>query len=206
MIKAHSMSNHSYRDSVAVFKLLTRDSGFFPNRYSFVFAFGACGNGLCVREGEQVFLHAVKVGLDCNVFVVNALIGMFGKWGDVEDARKVFDLAVGCFMEALDLFHKMLQSEVKPNEYTMVSTLAACSKLVALDQGNWIHVYIRRGEIKMNDRLLASLIDMYAKCGEIESASSVFCEHKVKRKVWPWNAMIGGFAMHGKPEEAINVF
>ncbi|RHN52079.1 putative pentatricopeptide [Medicago truncatula] len=201
MIKAHSMSNHSYRDSVAVFKLLTRDSGFFPNRYSFVFAFGACGNGLCVREGEQVFLHAVKVGLDCNVFVVNALIGMFGKWGDVEDARKV-----GCFMEALDLFHKMLQSEVKPNEYTMVSTLAACSKLVALDQGNWIHVYIRRGEIKMNDRLLASLIDMYAKCGEIESASSVFCEHKVKRKVWPWNAMIGGFAMHGKPEEAINVF
>ncbi|XP_024642254.1 pentatricopeptide repeat-containing protein At5g19020, mitochondrial-like [Medicago truncatula] len=58
----------------------------------------------------------------------------------------------------------------------------------------------------MNDRLLASLIDMYAKCGEIDSASSVFHEHKVKRKVWPWNAMIGGFAMHGKPEEAISLF
>ncbi|MCI61330.1 pentatricopeptide repeat-containing protein, partial [Trifolium medium] len=42
----------------------------------------------------------------------------------------------------------------------------------------------------MDDKLLASLIDMYAKCGEIESASSVFYEHKVKRKVWPWNAMI----------------
>jgi pentatricopeptide repeat protein len=109
-------------------------------------------------------------------------------------------------VEALDFFHKMLQSEVKPNEYTMVSALAACSNLVALDQGKWIHVYIRRGEIKMNDKLLASLIDMYAKCGELESASSVFHEHKVKRKVWPWNAMIGGFAMHGKPEEAINVF
>jgi len=109
-------------------------------------------------------------------------------------------------MEALDFFHKMLQSDVKPNEYTMVSALAACSNLVALDQGKWIHVYIWRDKIKMNDRLLASLIDMYAKCGEIDSASSVFHEHKVKRKVWPWNAMIGGFAMHGKPEEAISLF
>lgn len=109
-------------------------------------------------------------------------------------------------MEALDLFHKMLQVGPKPNEYTLVSALSACSNLVALDQGRWIHVYIGRGEIKMNDRLLASLIDMYAKCGEIESASSVFHEHNAKRKVWPWNAMIGGFAMHGKPNEAINVF
>jgi len=94
MIKAHSLSNHSYRDSIAVFQSLIRDSGYFPNRYSFVFAFGACGNGMCVWEGEQVFTHAVKVGLDGNVFVVNALIGMFGKWGNVEDARKVFDSAV----------------------------------------------------------------------------------------------------------------
>jgi pentatricopeptide repeat protein len=129
MIKAHSLSNHLYRDSVAVFRLLTRDSGFFPNRYSFVFAFGACGNGMCVREGEQVFTHAVKVGLDGNVFVVNSLIGMFGKLGDVEDARKVFDSAVdrdlyswntmigvyvgsGNMILANDLFDKMHERDV----------------------------------------------------------------------------------------------
>lgn len=109
-------------------------------------------------------------------------------------------------MEALDFFHRMLQVGPKPNEYTLVSALAACSNLVALDQGKWIHSFIGRGEIKMNERLLASIIDMYAKCGEIESASRVFWEHNAKRKVWPWNAMIGGFAMHGKPSEAIKVF
>ncbi|CAK8577157.1 unnamed protein product [Lathyrus sativus] len=254
MIKENSLSPRSCCDSFAVFRSLIQDSGLSPNRYSFVFAFGACGNGLCVREGEQVFSHAVRVGLDNNVFVVNALIGMYGKMGLVEDGRRVFESAMdkdlfswntmiaayvgsgdivvakelfdemherdvvswstiiagyvqaGCFMESLDFFHKMLQAGVKPNEYTMVSALAACSNLVALDQGKWIHVYIRRHKIRMNDRLLASLIDMYAKCGEIESALSVFYEHKVKRKVWPWNAMIGGLAMHGKPEEAINLF
>lgn len=94
MIKAHSLSPHSCRDSLAVFRSLTRDSGLFPNRYSFVFAFGACGNGLGVLEGEQVRSHAVKLGMEDNVFVVNALIGMYGKLGLVEDGRKVFEWAV----------------------------------------------------------------------------------------------------------------
>ena len=110
-------------------------------------------------------------------------------------------------MEALDLFHKMLQAGPKPNEFTVVSALVACANLVALDQGRWIHVYIDKGEIKMNEKLLASLIDMYAKCGQIESALKVFFnERGLRRKVWPWNAMIGGFAMHGKSKEAIDIF
>ena len=93
MIKAHSLSPDSCRDSLVVFRSLIRDSGLAPNRYSFVFAFGACGNGLGVQEGEQVRVHAVKVGLENNVFVANALIGMYGKWGLVEESRKVFEWA-----------------------------------------------------------------------------------------------------------------
>nr|XP_007152410.1 hypothetical protein PHAVU_004G127800g [Phaseolus vulgaris]ESW24404.1 hypothetical protein PHAVU_004G127800g [Phaseolus vulgaris] len=254
MIKAHSLLPHSCHNSFGVFRSLTRDSDLFPNRYSFVFAFSACGNGLSMQEGQQVRVHAVKVGLENNVFVLNALISMYGKWGLVEEGWKVFQWAVdrdlyswntmiaafvgsgdmsrakelfdgmqekdvvswstiiagyvqvGCFVEALDFFNEMLQIGPRPNEYTLVSAFAACSNLVALDQGKWIHAYIGRGEIKMNERLLASIIDMYAKCGEIESASRIFFNYKVKQKVWPWNAMIGGFAMHGKPNEAINVF
>ncbi|PKI61090.1 hypothetical protein CRG98_018535 [Punica granatum] len=80
----------------------------------------------------------------------------------------------GCFLEALDLFHEMLRSGAKPNQFTLVSALSACANLVALDQGRWIHVFIGKNEIKMNERLLASLIDMYAKCAEVEFASKVF--------------------------------
>ncbi|AES75854.1 pentatricopeptide (PPR) repeat protein [Medicago truncatula] len=148
-------------------------------------------------DARNVFDSAI----DRDLYSWNTMIGVYVGSGNMIQAKNLFDemherdvvswstiiagyVQVGCFMEDLEFFHNMLQSEVKPNEYTMVSALA----------------------IKMNDRLLASLIDMYAKCGEIDSASSVFHEHKVKRKVWPWNAMIGGFAMHGKPEEAISLF
>ncbi|XP_054819840.1 pentatricopeptide repeat-containing protein At3g62890-like isoform X1 [Prosopis cineraria] len=254
IIKAHALSPTSSHNSFLVFHLLTRSSSLSPNQYTFVFVFNACGNGLGILQGKQVRAHAIKLGLESNLFVTNALIGMYGKWGLVEEGRKVFNCAVvrdmyswntmmaaytgsgkmdqanelfskmperdvvswstiiagyvqgGLFMEGLDFFHNMLQAGAKPNQYTLVSALAACSNLVALDQGKWIHVYIDKGEIKMNERLHAGLIDMYAKCGEIEFALRVFHEHKVKRKVWPWNAIIGGLAMHGKPNEAIKIF
>ena len=255
MINAHSLSPTSSHNSLILFRSMVRGSGLLPNRYTFVFVFKACGNGLGVLEGEQIRVHAIKFGLENNVFVTNALIGMYANWGLVEEARRMFDwsvnrdlyswnimlggyvgtgdmvqamdlfdemcerdvvswstiiagyVQVGCFMEALDLFHKMLQTGPKPNEFTLVSALAACANLVALDQGRWIHVYLDKGEIKMNEQVLASLIDMYSKCGEIEFASKIFhYERGLKRKVWPWNAMIGGFAMHGKSKAAIDTF
>lgn len=93
MIKAHALSPTSY-NSLTVFQSMTRGPGLLPNQYTFVFVFNACGNGLGVLEGEQVRVHAIKLGFESNLFVTNALIGMYGKWGLVEEGRKVFDWAV----------------------------------------------------------------------------------------------------------------
>lgn len=110
-------------------------------------------------------------------------------------------------MEAMELFHDMQSSGVAPNEFTLTSILTACANLVALDQGRWVHSYINRARINLNDRLLAGLIDMYAKCGEIDWAWRVFNEEGIsKRTVWPWNAMLSGFAVHGMPGDAVDLF
>ncbi|OVA11186.1 Pentatricopeptide repeat [Macleaya cordata] len=110
-------------------------------------------------------------------------------------------------MEAIELFREMLKRGPAPNEFTLVGALAACANLVALDQGRWIHVYIDKAGINISEELLATLVDMYSKCGEIEFASSVFYnENSPKRTISPWNAMIGGFAMNGWSNEAVDLF
>ncbi|XP_077210303.1 pentatricopeptide repeat-containing protein At5g48910-like [Tasmannia lanceolata] len=255
IIKAHAPTTHSSHNSLLVLRSLLRNSSPLPNQYTFVFVLHACCYGLGVLEGEQVRVHAIKLGFETNVFVTNVLIRMYANRGSVEEARRVFDwsterdlftwnlmisgyvgssdlvrareifdrmperdvvswstmiggcVQVGLFTEAMELFREMLLTGIAPNEFTLATSLAACANLVALDQGRWIHVYINKARFKMNERLLASLIDMYAKCGEIDFASKVFFnEHSPKRTVWPWNAMIGGFAMHGKSKQAIDIF
>ncbi|XP_047948805.1 pentatricopeptide repeat-containing protein At5g19020, mitochondrial-like [Salvia hispanica] len=57
------------------------------------------------------------------------------------------------------------------------------------------------------DNLSTAIIDMYAKCGSIDSALEVFDQIRDKaKKVDPWNAIIYGLAMHGKAEASLRIF
>ncbi|KAI3445430.1 hypothetical protein Pfo_002095 [Paulownia fortunei] len=111
----------------------------------------------------------------------------------------------GYFKEALEVFGQMQREEIKPSKFVLSGALAACANLGALDQGKWIHAYIRRNRIVLDAVLGTSLVDMYAKCGRLDLAWDVF--EKIKQKeVFCWNAMIGGLAMHGRAEDAIDLF
>ncbi|CAI9762187.1 unnamed protein product [Fraxinus pennsylvanica] len=45
-------------------------------------------------------------------------------------------------MEVLNMFSRMQQSFVKPNEVTLVELISACANLGALNQGTWAHAYV----------------------------------------------------------------
>ncbi|KAL1818849.1 hypothetical protein ACET3Z_013718 [Daucus carota] len=108
--------------------------------------------------------------------------------------------------EALAVFRELqLRKNLKPDVVTLVSSLAACSQLGALDIGEWIHMYIKKEGIKLNCHITTSLIDMYSKCGDLEKALEVF-ESVSWRDVFVWSAMIAGFAMHGRGKDAIHLF
>ncbi|EEE63472.1 hypothetical protein OsJ_18286 [Oryza sativa Japonica Group] len=55
------------------------------------------------------------------------------------------------------------------------------------------------------DLYVSSLVDMYAKCGRVRDARMIF-EAMPSRNVVSWNAMIGGYAMHGEAENAVRKF
>ncbi|XP_020114514.1 pentatricopeptide repeat-containing protein At2g22410, mitochondrial [Ananas comosus] len=146
----------------------------------------------------------------------------YAKFALLDDARKVFDemperdivpwnaLLAGYVQwkrdkEAIALFHEMQASNVKPNEVTMVSLLSACSQLGALDMGIWVHRYIKRCGFSLNVTLGTALVDMYAKCGNIEKSLHVFREIP-ERNALTWTAIICGLSSHGRAEDAIKHF
>ncbi|KAL4562536.1 hypothetical protein LXL04_034743 [Taraxacum kok-saghyz] len=107
--------------------------------------------------------------------------------------------------EALNLFHKMQLSKFLPDKITIVSVLSACADLCALSTGTTVHKYIIQNQIKIDIKLATSLVNMYAKCGDIDTASNIF--HNIKKKdVFLWSAMIMGLANHGYGELAIDHF
>ncbi|XP_073014273.1 pentatricopeptide repeat-containing protein At5g66520-like [Typha latifolia] len=160
-----------------------------------------------------------------NVVSWNSMVSGYAINGDMNAARELFDVmpkkdvvSWSCmisgyaqtnrYVEALELFKEMQKdNSVRPNEVTMVSVLSACAHLAALDQGKWVHAYIDKNRMVLDNEynLGAALIDMYAKCGSTEVAVNIF--HSLDWKnVSSWNALITGLAINGASHESLNAF
>ncbi|XP_058777372.1 pentatricopeptide repeat-containing protein At2g20540-like [Vicia villosa] len=153
----------------------------------------------------------------------SVMISGYAKVGDVDSARLFFDEAPekdkgiwgamisgyvqnSCFKESLYLFRLMQLTDIVADESIFVSVLSACAHLGALDVGVWVHRHCNRSKlVPLSVRLSTSLLDMYAKCGDLESAKRLFNSMQ-ERDIVCWNAMISGLAMHGDGKGAIKLF
>ncbi|CAI0432527.1 unnamed protein product [Linum tenue] len=107
------------------------------------------------------------------------------------------------------LFKEMLvvDGKERPNDTTMVGVLSSCSQLGMLETGASLHGYMEKTIclLDMDVYLGTGLVDMYSKCGCLDSALKVFNGMRVKN-VLTWTAMATGLAIHGKGKEAMEVF
>ncbi|KAD6796527.1 hypothetical protein R6Q59_019686 [Mikania micrantha] len=180
-----------------------------------VHMYANCG---CFIEAFEMFGD----GEDMDVVSWNSMIMSLAKVGKVDDARELFDempqrncvswnsmisgyVRAGKWGEALSLFGTMQAEKMKPSEFTLVSLLNASAQLGALKQGEWIHDYIKKNKVELNVIVTTAIINMYCKCGSIESACQVFESAPVKG-LSCWNSMIMGLATNGRENEAIELF
>ncbi|KAL7171971.1 hypothetical protein ACSBR2_031627 [Camellia fascicularis] len=111
----------------------------------------------------------------------------------------------GKFVHALELFLLMLRSGTQPNQFTFSSALDACSGCSSLLMGKQVHSNMLKSGIPFDVVLSTALVDMYAKCGDIEAAFCFF-ESVPKKDLATWNSVIGGYARHGLATRALEEF
>ncbi|KAG6531434.1 pentatricopeptide repeat-containing protein At2g03380, mitochondrial-like [Zingiber officinale] len=181
----------------------------------------ACIELLDLDEGKKLHGHIIKVG-DPDCFVLNNLIDMYAKCGDMDSSRRLFDgtqdrnaiswatVISGyahndCGAEALRFFNHMQRSNNELDEYTVVSLLTSCSVIGALHQGKWVHGCAIKLGMCTNPFVGSALVDMYAKRGDITDARYVFDEFKNMDAI-SWTAMIVGYTQRNYPQDALKLF
>uniref|UniRef100_A0A0D9XDM7 Pentacotripeptide-repeat region of PRORP domain-containing protein n=1 Tax=Leersia perrieri TaxID=77586 RepID=A0A0D9XDM7_9ORYZ len=108
--------------------------------------------------------------------------------------------------EAIELFWRMRNANVKDDAVTMVSLLTACAEQGDLRLGRWVHARVELEGREWRTVLLDNaLINMYVKCGAVEDAHRLF-QGMPRRGTVSWNTMISGLAIHGRAEEALDLF
>ncbi|PIN18042.1 hypothetical protein CDL12_09298 [Handroanthus impetiginosus] len=182
-----------------------------------------CSQKNDMLRGLLIHLFVIKHGLEFNVFVSNALINMYAKFGELKCAQNVFghmvvrDLVswnsiIAAYEQndyphdALKLFHKMQLNKVQPDLLTLVSLSSGVAQTKDFSGSKSVHGFImRRCWITEGTVIGNGVVDMYAKLGIIDSAHKVF-EELPRKDVISWNTMITGYAQNGLASEAIEVY
>ncbi|WOG93275.1 hypothetical protein DCAR_0312556 [Daucus carota subsp. sativus] len=184
----------------------------------------------CVELGELehgcvIHVDAIKFGLGSDPFVGSSLIGLYCRYGDIEDASKVFDEIIEKDLvaytsmisgyakigdhrayEAFEIVKCMQMDGIDPNRVTLVSLLHAAAQLQDVEYGRSVHGYATRRGIGCFEEVFETcLMDMYLKCGKPYNAM-ILCSNMKFRSVASWNALIVGHLQLGQPEEALNLF
>ncbi|CAL9229655.1 unnamed protein product [Arabidopsis halleri] len=184
------------------------------------------GNALLdayAKCGNVEYAHKIFQGLSERRTLVtyNSLLSGYVNSGSHDDAQMLFsemsttDLttwslmvriyAESCFPnEAIGVFREIQARGMRPNTVTIMNLLPVCAQLASLHLVRQCHGYIIRGRLG-DIRLKGTLLDVYAKCGSLKHAYSVF-QSDARRDLVMFTAMVAGYAVHGRGKEALMIF
>lgn len=219
MIMAYTRAEH-YDRAIDLF-LDMEQEGYEPDEFVITSVLHACACKGSSKDGQRVHDYAVRNAMVQNTVVANALMDMYAKCGNMEEARSIFDSTLkkdiiswntliggysksGLSNNALELFSE-IPRRIKPNAITMACLLPAVAGLSCLERGREIHAYVIRASFVRNHQVENALLDMYVKCGALILARALF-DRIYEKDLVTWTVMIAGYGMHGHGTDAISLF
>ncbi|KAF6154588.1 hypothetical protein GIB67_017970 [Kingdonia uniflora] len=212
-------------------EMLSEDAG--PNDFTLTSILSLCCLLHAVGFGEQVHSFSIKLGFEPNILIRTSFMYLYLKCGRIDESRRLFDgiedislvtwnamiagyaqmtdhakdslMAHHSGTEALNIFLRLMRSNMKPDLYTFSSVLTVCSSLIALEQGEQVHAQTIKTGFLSDVVVGSSLVNMYNKCGSIERATKAFVEMPTRTLI-SWTSMITGFSQHGRTRQALDLF
>ncbi|XP_010935476.1 pentatricopeptide repeat-containing protein At5g66520 [Elaeis guineensis] len=193
-------------------------AGVRPNHAGIVGALSACGSLGALDQGRWIHAFVERNAMELDRVLGTALTDMYAKCGSIETALQVFDAMSerdvfaytsmisglsnhGHSEKAIDLFLKMREEGVKPNEVTFICVLSACSRMGLVDQGREIFasmdvVY----GIKPGVEHYGCLVDLLGRAGLLEEAKRVVREMPMEPDSYVLGALLNAYREHGEVE------
>ncbi|XP_050234113.1 putative pentatricopeptide repeat-containing protein At3g15930 [Mercurialis annua] len=191
-----------------------------PDEFTMVSVLTACAQLGALELGEWVRTYIDKNKVKNDAYVGNALIDMYFKCGHVEKAKSIFNgmpqrdkftwtamivgLAINGFgEEALDMFHRMLNSSVTPDEVTYIGVLSACTHTGMVNEGRrfFATMTIKHG-IEPNVTHYGCMVDLLGRFGHLKEAHELIKNMPMKPNSIIWGALLGGCRIHKDAEMA----
>lgn len=197
--------------------------GLKPDKVILTSLVSACAEISNPRLGKIMHCYAIKADMESDISTVTTLVSMYIRCELFMYAITLFNrmhykdvvawnTLINGFTKygdpnlALEMFHRLQLTGIRPDCGTMVGLISACTLLNDLDLGIYFHGKIEKSGFESDIRVKVALIDMYAKCGSLCSAEHLFLLTKHVKDEVSWNVMIAGYVHNRRANETISTF
>ncbi|XP_024538378.1 putative pentatricopeptide repeat-containing protein At1g68930 [Selaginella moellendorffii] len=150
----------------------------------------ACGTLVDLETGRKIHAGICKRGLESSS-VTNSVIDFYGKCGSIAVAQHIFDSAVisrdvvlwntliasyshqGDAAKVVEIFGNVLEEGVRPDGFTFLSVIAACSAAGWIEQGRKFFQEMWRYGVAPGLRHYSSMVDLFGRASSLEEAVAV---------------------------------
>ncbi|XP_073304800.1 pentatricopeptide repeat-containing protein At4g20770 isoform X2 [Primulina huaijiensis] len=208
------LSLHSLETEAFTFFKQMLGKGMPPTEFSYAIIINCCSLMTSLFQGKQVHGLILKYGYGSDVYVGTSLIEMYCKCGEMDGARRFFDMMPcrntvtwnemihgyahnGHGDEAVNLFENMVQAGVKPDSITFVSVLTACSHSGLVDTGVKIfNIMQQEHSIKPLRDHYTCIIDSLGRAGRFSEIEALIGKMHCKNDPIIWEVLLGSCRVH----------
>ncbi|XP_010449091.1 PREDICTED: pentatricopeptide repeat-containing protein At4g21300-like [Camelina sativa] len=215
------LHNGLYIDALEVFRWLVKVK-MSPNEITLVSILPVICGLAALKIGKELHGFIIKKGFSNRCNIESAVIDMYAKCGRMDVAYDIFgrlskkdivswnSMITRCSQSddpsaAIDIFRQMGVSGIRFDCVSISAALSACANLPSECYGKAIHGFMIKHSIASDVYSESTLIDMYAKSGNLKSAMNVF-ERMKERNIVSWNSIIAAYGNHGKLQDSLCLF
>ncbi|KAL4355256.1 hypothetical protein GQ457_06G015990 [Hibiscus cannabinus] len=193
-----------------------------PDKCTFPSVINSCAALVDIEIGQVVHQNVLKMDLSSDLYVGNALVDMYARFGCLDEALKMFDgmperdvvswnslisgySANGYWAEALGIYRMARIEGIVPDSFTVSSVLPACGGLVNVKEGELVHCLVEKMGLHNDVVVSNGLLSMYFKFNRLVDARKIFDEMVVRDTV-TWNTLICGYSQMELYKESTVLF
>ncbi|CAK9139645.1 unnamed protein product [Ilex paraguariensis] len=190
-------------------------TGFRPNHAGIVSVLSACAFLGALDQGRWIHAYIEKNRMELDTVLGTTLVDMYAKCGCVKMSRRVFEempcrdvFAYTCLISglsnhgqsanAIELFMRMNDEGIKPNEVTLMCILSACSRVGLVKEGLRIFESMSTVYgIEPGLKHYGCLIDLLGSAGMLEEAKQVARKMPMEPDSYVLGALLNACRVHG---------
>lgn len=193
-----------------------------PNQITVVCALSACGHSGMLQLGKWIHSYVYRFGLGPDSFILNALVDMYGKCGNLKEAKRLFDMTaqkgltswnsmINCYAlhgqseNAINVFEEMIQCNVdaRPDEVTFVGLLNACTHGGLVEKGiTFFDMMTEDYGIQPQIEHYGCLVDLLGRAGQFDEAMKVARGMRIEPDEVIWGSLLNGCKIYGRTDLA----